>query len=192
MLHTLILILGIAAFAVIAYGDVRTRRIPNEFAVAIGVLGLARLSLAGDPIAALYTLAAAAAVFAAAFLLFSRGLLGGGDVKLLAATVLLVGYHELLEFLLIMSLCGAFLAVCAVAAHKLGPSLERIPLMLGLCGVPLQLTAAAQRRLETWLPRLAAAPAGGSGDPRTPSVPYGVAIAAAGAMILVLQTTTTG
>ena len=82
-------------FAGVAYRDMRTRRIPNELAVAIGALGLVRMILAGDPGAALYTLAAGAAVFAVDCLLFWRGLIGGGDVKLLAASTLLVGYRDL-------------------------------------------------------------------------------------------------
>ena len=99
MLQALILILGVCLFAIVAYYDIRTRRIPNEFIVGILALSSVRIALAGNPIAGLYTLAASAALFIATFLLFWRGLLGGGDVKLIGATGLLVGYHDFFEFL---------------------------------------------------------------------------------------------
>ena len=79
-----------------------------------------RIALAGDPTAALYTLAAGVALFAATFLLFWRGLLGGGDVKLLVATGLLIGYHDLFQFLFVMSVCGALVAVAVLAHNRLG------------------------------------------------------------------------
>ena len=68
------------------------------------MLGLLRLVLAGDPAAALLSIATAAAVFAIGFLLFWRGWLGGGDVKLMAAAVLLVGVPAVSLFLVAMSL----------------------------------------------------------------------------------------
>jgi prepilin peptidase CpaA len=80
--QTAILIVGMAVLAVIAYGDVRTRRIPNMFCLAIAILGLLQIILGHDPIAAAHTLAATAAIFVAAFLLFWYGAIGGGDAKL--------------------------------------------------------------------------------------------------------------
>jgi len=138
VLQILVLVLGICIFAVVAYGDIRTRRIPNEFVVAILALAAFRIALVGDPSAALYTLAAGLALFTATFLLFWRGLLGGGDVKLMTATGLLIGYHDLFQFLFVMS------AATAPAPEDQDP--------------PARLT-----------------------------VPYGVAIAAAGIVTLVVQ-----
>jgi prepilin peptidase CpaA len=120
MLQALILLLGVCLFAVVAYYDIRTRRIPNEFIVGILALSSFRIALAGNPIAGLYTLAASAALFIATFLLFWRGLLGGGDVKLIGATGLLVGYHDLFEFLFVMSVSGALIAVAVHARDRLG------------------------------------------------------------------------
>ena len=167
-MQTVILFLGIGIFALVAYGDVRRRRIPNVLAVAIGALGLVRMILAGDPSAFLHTLTAGAAVFAAAFLLFWRGLVGGGDVKLLTAASLLVGYHDLLSFLFLMSLCGAVVSLAVVATNKLAPWLRPIP----------RPATVVSRQPE--------------GTPARLSVPYGVAIAAAGVVILVLQSSAPG
>ncbi len=197
-MQNIILLIGVGILAVVAYSDVRTRRIPNELTIAIAILGLARMILAGDPGAALYTLAAGAAVFVVGFLLFWGGAFGGGDAKLLSAAVLLVGYRDLFDFLLVMSLCGALLAVGVVAQSRLGRYLERVPLLIGWCGIPLRLTVMAEGMLHRWLRpnrRPATAAIGGEDHPGTtarPSVPYGVAIAAAGVLILVLQSSPPG
>src|SRR6267142_1597891 len=119
-LQTVIFFIGAAIFAFVAVSDFRTRRIPNGFIVAILLLAALRMALTGTPTGALYTLLASAAVFAATFLLFWRGLLGGGDVKLIGATGLLIGYHELFEFLFVMSICGALMAVAIFAGDRLG------------------------------------------------------------------------
>jgi prepilin peptidase CpaA len=159
----MILLIGIGVFAVVAYGDLRTRRIPNKLAIIVAVLGLARMMLAGDSSAAVYTIAAAAAVFAVALAMFWRGWLGGGDVKLLPASALLVGHHDLLGFLLLMSLCGGLAALAVLMADKFGGPLRHL------------------------LPSAAPAPAESPAAPARPSVPYGLAIAMAGVVILVLQ-----
>jgi prepilin peptidase CpaA len=158
-LQILVLILGICIFAIVAYGDIRTRRIPNELVVAILALAAFRIALTGDPSAALYTLAASVALFAATFLLFWRGLLGGGDVKLLVATGFLIGYHDLFQFLFVMSICGALVALAVVAHKRLGG-------------------AAAAAALEHQEP---------PEPPARLTVPYGVAISAAGIVTLLAQ-----
>ncbi len=162
-LQTLILVLGIGGFAAIAYGDARRRRISNELSIAIAGLGLARLAVAGDWSEAMGTFVAAAAVFVVALAMFWRGWLGGGDAKLLPASALLVGHHDVFEFLVVMSLCGGVIALAVLIASKLGVPPRR------------QLSAAG--------PAAAAPPV----PPARPSVPYGVAIAMAGSLVLVLQ-----
>ena len=74
-----VVILAIGILGIIAYGDLRRRRIPNELSLAIAILGLTRMILGDDAVAAGPTVAAAAAVFVAAVLLFWRGILGGGE-----------------------------------------------------------------------------------------------------------------
>jgi prepilin peptidase CpaA len=161
-MQLLILVLGIGLFTAIAYGDIRTRRIPNEFIVAILALAAFRIAVSGDPRAGLYTLAASTALFTATFLLFWRGLLGGGDVKLIGATGLLVGYHNLFEFLFVMSVSGALLAAAVLAHDKRGLRRATMP------------PPEDQERLA----RL--------------TVPYGAAIAAAAIVSLLLQNFRTG
>jgi prepilin peptidase CpaA len=111
ILEPAILLLGIALFVTAAYGDVKTLRIPNWLVAAVAALGLCRLIVIGDLSVALYTAGASVIVFIATFLLFWRGLVGGGDAKLMTATALLVGYPHLFNFLVLMSLCGALLSL---------------------------------------------------------------------------------
>jgi prepilin peptidase CpaA len=158
----IVLIVGIGIFISVAYGDFRTRRIPNEFIVGILALAAVRMALTATPASALFTLLAAAALFVGTFLLFWRGLLGGGDVKLIGATALLVGYHELFEFLFVMSVSGALIAVAILAQDRL---------------VRRRATAPATEDQDT---------------PARLTVPYGVAIAAAGIVSLLAQTVRPG
>ena len=118
-MQTIILLVGAAIFALVAYSDVRTRRIPNESIVALLALAALRIALSGDPTAALYTLVANAALSVATFLLFWRGFLGGGDVKLMVATGFLIGYHDVLGFLVVMSVSGGLMAVAMLAGDRL-------------------------------------------------------------------------
>jgi prepilin peptidase CpaA len=156
-LQLVVLVLGVCILAIVAYGDIRTRRIPNEMIVAILALAAFRIAIDGDPRAGLFTLAASAGLFVSTFLLFWRGLLGGGDVKLIGATALLVGYHNLFEFLFVMSVSGALIAVAVLARNRLG---------LGRATAPPSEDQEISARL---------------------TVPYGVAIAAAGMVSLLVQ-----
>lgn len=168
VVHTVVFIVAAGMFAVVVERDLRTRQIPNEMALAIAALGLFRLLLDDSGVGTTLTLAAAAAVFAGAFFLFWRSILGGGDVKLMAAMALLIGYRDLLRFLTIMSLCGALLGLVVFVRSRPGLKVARIfrPEILPSVMVPKP-------------PDLPA---------NLSSVPYGVAIVAAGAMILIFQT----
>lgn len=161
-MQTTVVITAIGLLFLAAYGDLRNRRIPNALCLAVGVLGLVRIAFAGDAVAALYTIAAAAVVFTASLMLFWRGAVGGGDVKLVAAMALLIGYREVVGFLVLMSICGGVLA--------LGTLLR-------------ELSVGARRAARR--SRSASAPAGAM-PAATPTVPYGVAIAAAGVATLIL------
>jgi prepilin peptidase CpaA len=164
--QTAILVVGIGILGIIGYGDVRARRIPNVLSLAIAILGLLRIILVHNPVSACQTLAAAVAIFAAAFLLFWHGAIGGGDVKLGFAVALLIGYHDLFGFLFLMRLCGGVLALVILAQDNLRPRLFRL---LRLTSVP------------------SAKPPGCSVAPSRSTVPYGVAIAASGAITLILE-----
>ena len=124
-IQTAILCAGIVLFVFVAYGDVRTLRIPNMLVAAVAALGVLRLIVIGDLSTAVYTEGATVVILIVTFLLFWRGLFGGGDAKLLSATILLVGHTDLFSFLFIMSICGAVVTLAILIIQKC------LPLYLG-------------------------------------------------------------
>lgn len=100
-----------------AVSDVRHYMIPNRIPVILGVgfliMGLflkTPFLLGGAATGALVLLVGAA--------LFGRGLMGGGDVKLLAAMALWSGPTMLAPFALVTSLTGALLAAVMLSPLK--------------------------------------------------------------------------
>ena len=164
-MQTAIMVSAMGAFVTAAYVDVRRRRIPNAISYLIGSLGLLRILLAADPTGAGWTLAAAAGVLVIAFMFFWGGTFGGGDAKLLTGSVLLIGYHDLFPFMFLMSLFGGVLALAILIGDRLIPRLRRVRQPVAL---PDATPNESQRHV--W-----------------PTVPYGVAISAAGMIMLVLQ-----
>jgi prepilin peptidase CpaA len=164
-MHSAVLTAAVGILVIVAYEDVRRRRIPNALSLATAALGFARTACAGDLIDAGHTLAAAIIMFAITFALFQRGAIGGGDAKILPATVLLIGYPELVGFLFLMSLCGGVLALTTLALERLDLSFRRF-----------------RRGAHV-------ASAGRSDRARVASkgstVPYGVAVAIAGVITLI-------
>lgn len=126
---------ALIAFAAIlllaAIEDLRRLTIPNALTLSALVLwplyALAAPSLFG----AVGSLACAAAVFLVGALFFSRGWLGGGDVKLLAVTTLWAGPAATPTLLVVTAVLGGVLALvllmppgahfAALARAKLGP-----------------------------------------------------------------------
>ena len=113
--------MGIALFIVAAYGDVKTLRIPNVLVAAVALLGVTRLIVIGDLSVALYTVATSLPLLIVGFVLFWKGFVGGGDVKLITAAALLVGYNNLFPFLLCMSICGALISLAVLVIHRYLP-----------------------------------------------------------------------
>lgn len=197
-LQDLTAIIAMLLLATAAYGDVCRRRIPNKLTIALALLGLLRVLAAGAPLAAVYTFAATAIVLLLGIALFARGVLGGGDAKLLTGAVLLVGYRAVPDLLFITGLSGGLVALIVVGADKLGPWLQQVPVAIGLYGAPPRLVALLQRGMDRWLSHLrlpAPAPMGADptrARPPRPSVPYGLAIAVGGVAVLLSQFSITG
>jgi prepilin peptidase CpaA len=99
-----------AALVAAAITDAATYLIPHRYPAAVA-LAFALYAI-GKPAPVWYLgAAAAAALLAIGILLFDRGVLGGGDVKLLAATALWAGFDELPLLLMVTSLAGGALAL---------------------------------------------------------------------------------
>lgn len=114
MLHIALAALAIGLFVWAGATDIRHRRIPNALAATLALAGLARILAAiagGEPPAGAGTdLMIATLVFAVGALMFNWALLGGGDVKLLAAGALWVGAPAVPSFLVVTVLAGGVLA----------------------------------------------------------------------------------
>lgn len=113
---TIAFALVLAASLAAAVTDLRTRRIPNAIPIALAIAGIAWSARDGWQ-SALAFVAIAICCTLAGLVLFSLKLLGGGDVKLLAAACATLGIRESLPFLLATMLCGGAIGV-AVAARE--------------------------------------------------------------------------
>lgn len=153
--------------------DLLERRIPNQ-AVFIILLGWVAfrvwdITIDSAPLASMYKdLPGAAMVFLVGFLLFLTGRLGAGDVKLMAALCLWVGYGQQIIFIMVTALVGGILAV-------LLPLLNMLPQIIttGINSINerLKIKLALPPELS---PELAQ------------GIPYGIAISSGAAYILIL------
>jgi prepilin peptidase CpaA len=119
-----------------ASSDVARLKIPNWLTGALALGFLPATFFATGAVDWLSHLAAGVAVFAGAALLFACRLLGGGDVKLLAAVALWCGLHLVLPLLLLIALVGGVFALVVLALRQpllqaaIVALLRRVPLFL--------------------------------------------------------------
>lgn len=113
-LHSLIVFgfIGLLAWAVVC--DFTSLRIPNRLPLAVVLLFALHVMAAPVAVDWLGGLLMALVVFVVATVLFHFRVMGGGDVKLMAAIALWAGPHGLLGFLAVTSLVGGLLALVAV------------------------------------------------------------------------------
>jgi prepilin peptidase CpaA len=96
---------------VIAYMDVRYRRIPNKLVLLTLVGGLTMNTIFGGVHGLLLSLGGSLLAFALMFALHVFGTMGAGDVKLFAAIGAVFGSPLVLPTLLIVALTGGLLAL---------------------------------------------------------------------------------
>nr|WP_321983193.1 A24 family peptidase [uncultured Lichenicoccus sp.] len=106
-----------------ALHDLAGRTIPDGVSAAIAALGCLRAVLVQT---ATPSILMAAAVFASAALAWRAGLLGGGDVKLLAAVSLMVAPQSVPILLASISMVGGMLACLYLAARRVLPAPQPI------------------------------------------------------------------
>ena len=136
--------------------DLCSLRIPNWLTASLAAAFPPLAWLFGHHVDWWSHLAAGSAVFAAAAVLFAFRLMGGGDVKLLAAVALWTGLGRLLPFLALTAMIGGVFALGALA-------LRSHVVQVALLAILRQLPAVAQEKAK---------------------IPYGVPIAAAGILML--------
>ncbi len=116
----------VVACAIAVVTDIRTRKIPNW--LTAGLAGSALLAHIPQGWAAVGgSLLAAIVFFVLGTVVHSLRILGGGDVKLLAAGSLALGYPDCMLFVLYTLLGGGVLAaVIAVAQRRLQQTLANV------------------------------------------------------------------
>ena len=155
------LVLCSAAMLLIAsLHDLVARTVPNWLAAVLAVLGIGLRALSGSLLAGT---CAGVVVFVLAAICWRRGWMGGGDVKLLAASAIVVPPSLVLSFIAAVSMSGGVLAILYLIAGRL--------VTRPRAGRPRSLLARALR-VERWRIH--------RGGP----LPYACAIAAGGLFIL--------
>ncbi len=139
-----------------ALSDLAWRIIPNRIPVLVACAGLVSQFLIGDPA---WALIGAVGVFAFCVVLWRLNVIGGGDVKLLAAVALCVPPANLLGLYMAIALTGTALGVLYLL---LRPVMRR--LLPHFLARPVSLWRRVVR-VEFWRIR------------RGRSLPYGIAIA---------------
>ena len=143
-----------------ALHDVVARTVPNSIPLILALLGVLARTMDGSLINGV---AAAAAVFAIALFCWTRGWVGGGDVKLLGAIALAVPPYAVPTLVFVMGVTGGVLALFYLSARRVVPA--------PAAARPHSLIARALRA-ERWRIR--------RGGP----LPYACAIAAGGMFVL--------
>jgi prepilin peptidase CpaA len=102
--------------------DAYSYRIPNVVNLSIILLFPIALLATNAPINWQNALLAFAIVFAIGFGLFVANIMGGGDVKMLAAIALWLEYGKTLwDFFLIMAILGGILTIFLISTRKYAP-----------------------------------------------------------------------
>ena len=161
-MYVLFVITVLALLAAGAWRDIATRTIPDEVNALLFVVGsLARL--AQGPQELLYSGLSAMMLFLLCMSLYSRGLVGGGDVKLITACAIGLSPSDCYVFVVATALAGGILGITYLLfSRRLAPMrlAKRTSILKRVIAV------------ETWRVR------------RRGPLPYGVAIAAGGAFVL--------
>lgn len=134
ILANLLVAILAAMLIVAAAGDLRARLIPNWLNLAIALTAIPFWWLSGyalwPDIAIQIGLAAGMFVFFA--ILFHMGMMGGGDVKLLAALALWLPLASMVKLLVIMSIAGGVLTLVMLARKRLASREEKTEVPYGV------------------------------------------------------------
>lgn len=129
---TLFVLMGLLGWTV--HSDLRTRRIPNWLNIAVALLALVYWAAQDVPFWRTLglQLALAAGVALIFGLMWLRGWMGGGDLKLQAALALWLPFIPLMETLVWISVAGLFVTLAGWAEHRVRNRQGRIRIPYGV------------------------------------------------------------
>lgn len=156
---------SLASLIVLAAGlyDIAWRRIPNILPVCLVLVGIVNhlfdrhLGLSA---------VLATSVFALCFIAWMFGILGGGDVKLLAAATFSIPANRVADLILVTALAGGVLSFCYIVMSRLLPRVS-----------PVRPASRLRRILRAEHRRIV----------RRLSLPYGVAIACGSILVMTVR-----
>ncbi|MBW8743778.1 MAG: prepilin peptidase [Sphingomonas sp.] len=143
--YAILMLASLAALLVTAaVTDIKSRIISNRLNAVIALLAVPwwfAIHLTGYEI--LFQVGVALGVFTLFAICFALGMMGGGDVKLLAALGLWLPLTRLLVMIEVMALAGGLLTVGILIAHKLrkAPGKPEIPYGVAIVGAALLIVA---------------------------------------------------
>jgi prepilin peptidase CpaA len=110
-------ILEVLLLLYVATMDVATRLIRNEICLALAILGIA--GHLPNPVGMVESLIAATILFLFLFVIFQRGLIGGGDVKLLVVLAIGLPLTGVIQLLAMTAFAGGVLALVHLLMRNL-------------------------------------------------------------------------
>lgn len=110
-------VLQILLLLYVATIDVATRLIRNEICLALALLGI--VSQIASPMQLAESLTIAAILFLLLFAIYTRGAIGGGDVKLLVALAVGLPQTGVIQLLTVTALAGGVLAFAHLVMRNL-------------------------------------------------------------------------
>ncbi|MDH2356866.1 prepilin peptidase [Bradyrhizobium lupini] len=109
--------LEIALLFYVATIDIATRLIRNEICLALAFLGI--VGQLASPMQVAQSLIVAAILFVLLIVIYQRGMIGGGDVKLLVALAIGLPLTGVIELLTVTALAGGVLAAVHLMMRRL-------------------------------------------------------------------------
>lgn len=158
--------------------DIGSRRLPNWLTAAVAALYGLYVVVSPTPVDWVNAFLIAGLIFAIGFTLFAFNLIGGGDVKLIAALALWAGIDHIALFLLVTSLSGGLLSIGALIRRQWAGSM-----LVALFWPVYRTVASGSTTAPTPIDDTAAEAGESHADPAE-SLPYGVAIAAGGLSVI--------
>ncbi len=126
--------LALAALVGATVCDLRRREIPDGISIALVLAAVGSKVLGWHPVSLLEIAIGASGTFLLSAFLFSKGGLGGGDVKLLTAIGAAIGASAMIPFAMITAVVGGGFAL--VAKRRGEVEIAYAPVMLsGLLGL---------------------------------------------------------